>query len=142
MRVIAIDPGESIGIVFKHEKEIIGQTISGEDRNSKLWNYLSLGDPQVVVYEEFKLRQGAATKLVGNKFITCEVIGVIKLYCQLNRCVLIPLPPYTKEYCGFGREPSNTAYEAVHTTQKITEHVRDAYRLLKYAELFCEGVQQ
>ena len=101
--------------------------------------YISYVFGNLAVYEEFKLRQGAATKLVGNKFITCEVIGVIKLYCQLNRCVLIPLPPYTKEYCGFSREPSNTAYKAVHTTQKITEHVRDAYRLLKICRAILRG---
>lgn len=138
-KVIAIDPGESIGIVSRTEKEIVyGTTITGEFRLAHLWALLRDRNPKIIVFEEFALRQSAASKLVGNKFITCEVIGVIKLYAQRTGCILIPLIPANKEYCGFSSNPKDPHFQEITMVggEKITEHTRDAYRLLRYAELF------
>lgn len=141
MTVFAIDPGESIGLVFTDDEaidEVWGLTFTGDRRLTDLWEELELRQPEIIVYEEFALRQSSAIKLVGNKFITCEVIGVIKLWAQLNHVKLVPLIPADKEYCGFGSNPKDPNFKKVVMVygQKITEHTRDAYRLFSYAKLF------
>lgn len=144
MSVIAIDPGESIGFIWHEDDKAWGATLTGDWRLKSLWDELNLRQPETIVYEEFALRQSAAQKLIGNKFITCEVIGVIKLWAQLHfgEVRLIPLIPLSKEYCGFGSNPKDDHYKNIQMMygQKITEHTRDAYRLYSYAKLF-KGVQ-
>ena len=138
MKTIAIDPGESIGVVLRIDKEVHGCTITTDLRLRRLWAILTAEKPAAIVFEEFALRQSAASKLVGNKFVTCEVIGVIKLYAQKAGCLLVPLIPANKEYCGFSSNPKDPHFREITMMhgEKITEHTRDAYRLLKYAELF------
>lgn len=138
MRIIAIDPGESVGVVMRTDTKVFGTTITEAFRLRRLWSLLEVNKPDIIVFEEFALRQSAANKLIGNKFITCEVIGVIKLYAQVRGCPLIPLIPANKEYCGFGSNPKDPHFREITMldSEKITEHTRDAYRLLRYAELF------
>lgn len=138
MRIMAIDPGESIGVVLRVDEKVYGCTIATELRLKRLWSTLQVNNPDIIVFEEFALRQSAAKKLVGNKFITCEVIGVIKLYSQLYDCSLLSLIPANKEYCGFSSNPKDPHFQKISmlSGEKITEHTRDAYRLLRYAELF------
>ena len=135
--ILAIDPGDHIGCVWEDEGKVYGKTIEGDARGYYLWNLLHELEPDIVIYEEFALRQSAASHLVGNKFITCEVIGVIKLYCQLTSTPMIKLTPSCKEYCGFSDSARDPAFKVIECIDlKITEHVRDAYRLLRYAQLF------
>lgn len=135
--IVAIDPGDHIGFICNYAGGIHGRTFEGENRLQVLWNALHYCNPHVVVYEEFALRQSAANHLIGNKFITCEVIGVIKLFCQLSNIPIVKLTPSNKEYCGFSDSARDPAFKVINCgEQKITEHVRDAYRLLRYAQLF------
>ncbi len=139
--LVAIDPGESVGVVYQLKKEDWqapgGFTFTGNDRLKSLWNLLQILKPDIVIFEQFALRQGVANKLIGNKFITCEVIGIIKLYCAINHVEIIELLPSAKEYCGFSSNPKDERYKIIEMgTQKITEHTRDAFRLLSYAKLF------
>lgn len=136
--IMAIDPGESIGIVARSSEKVYGMTITGEFRLRYLWNLLLDKKPKTVVFEEFALRQSAAKQLIGSKFITCEVVGVIKLYAQLSGCLLVPLIPANKEFCGFSSSARDPHFQGITMVggEKITEHTRDAYRLLRYAELF------
>lgn len=138
-KIMAIDPGEHIGIVIRAENGVVwGCTLEGEDRNRKLWRLLCDEQPDAVVYEIFALRQSAASKLVGNRFITCEVIGAIKTYCMVHSVSWGELQPMCKEYCGFSSNPKDAHYSNIQMLwgQRITEHTRDAYRLLRYFELF------
>lgn len=139
MSVITLDPGESIGFIWDdYDGKVWGATIKGDDRLKDLWEELELRQPQTIVYEEFALRQSAAIKLIGSKFIICEVVGVIKLWAKLNNAKIVPLIPANKEYCGFSSNPKDPQYQNIRMMygQKITEHTRDAYRLYKYARLF------
>jgi hypothetical protein len=144
MRIITIDPGEHIGIVFTEDDKIKGLTLDGDTRNHKLWILLNEYQPDTVIYEQFALRASAASKLVGDKFITCEVIGVIKLYCQLKLIEPICLLPLYKEYCGFSSNPKDPRYKKIEMVgaQKITEHTRDAYRLYSYFNLFKNKINK
>lgn len=138
MKIVTIDPGDHIGVVIAEDNKVTGTTLVGDDRNLQLWALLFKTKPDLVIYESFALRQNAAQKLVGNKFITCEVIGVIKLYSQLCDTKLISQVPGTKEYCGFSSNPKDERYKAIAMVpgERITEHVRDAYRLYSYYKLF------
>lgn len=139
---MAIDPGESSGIVLRAQGRVLGKTITGPNRLLDLWRLLQVYMPDVIIFEEFALRASTANKLIGNKFITCEVIGVIKLFASLHKRKLIPLKPANKMYCGFTANPKDPAFKEITLNgEKITEHVRDAFRLLRYGELFKLGGQ-
>jgi len=143
--MIAIDPGEHIGIVYGNfeESKVEGLTIEGDKRNLLLWNLLEKLNPDLIVYESFALRQSAAMKMVGSKFITIEVIGVIKLYCQLKNKNIMDLLPFAKKYCGFTDSPKDPKYKEINMVdnQLISEHTRDAYRLYNYYKLFGKKLQ-
>ena len=149
--VMAIDPGDHIGIVIKlSDGNILGCTLVGTKRNMYLWKLLNMVKPDMICYEQFSLRANAAKKMVGNKFFTCEVIGVIKLYCFVNDIPLNEIFPSCKEYCGFSSNPRDPRYKQINVCnsknwdwlrgmeceEKITEHVRDAFRLYTYFKLF------
>lgn len=140
MKVMTIDPGDHIGLLYVDVCGIHGATLDGEYRLIKFWKYIDMVHPDVVVYERFALRADKAKKLVGNTFATCEVIGLIKLYCQLNNIEPVELIPADKEYCGFSSNPKDPHYQCIKFNhgEKITEHVRDAYRLYSYYKLFKE----
>lgn len=154
MKVVAIDPGDHIGVVIAQtfsigepkkdlDKEYLarGITIEGDNRNIQLWKLLEAEKPDIIVYESFALRGDIAKHLVGNKFVTCEVIGCIKLYFQLKseslNIKLVSLLPGSKEYCGFSDSPKDPQFKNVTMIEgTISEHVRDAYRLYRYYKLF------
>lgn len=149
--VMSIDPGDHIGVVIRNKDDSIeGVTIVGPKRNKYLWQLMCRVKPDLVCYEQFALRASAAKKMVGNKFFTCEVIGVIKLYCFMMNLDLHEIFPSCKEYCGFSSNPKDDHYKVIKISNlnssaylrgiecesKITEHVRDAYRLYTYFKLF------
>lgn len=137
MKIVVIDPGEHIGFIYNNENGTYGMTIVGSDRNKSLWTQLNVIKPDIIVYEKFALRANMANKLVGNKFITCEVIGVIKLFSQMHDTKLVELDPFVKEYCGFSSNPKDEHYnDIILLDEKISEHVRDAYRLFSYYKIF------
>ena len=144
-KIMVIDPGDHIGIIYVEECDdrpnyIEGTTIEGEERLKHFWHTITITKPDVVVFERFALRANAAKKLVGNVFITCEVIGLVKLYCQLYDIKPVELIPSCKEYCGFSSNPKDPKYKdiLIRPEEKITEHVRDAFRLYNYYKLFVK----
>ena len=153
MIIMTIDPGDHIGtLVVELDSDgntllTLGRTIEGDNRNCELWKYMHDMKPDKIIYERFALRAGAAQKLVGNTFITCEVIGVIKLFSQLydiGKDNSIELLPSCKEYCGFSSSPKDPRYKDIYMykNEKITEHVRDTYRLYSYYKLFGNKINK
>lgn len=151
MIIMTVDPGDHIGTLVveldSNGKElcILGRTLEGDDRNHKLWRYMCEMRPDLILFERFALRANAAQKLTGSTFITCEVIGVIKLFAQVYEYKpneLIELLPSCKEYCGFTSNPKDPKYRDIfmYKDEKITEHVRDTYRLYSYYKLFGNKV--
>lgn len=149
--VITLDPGDHVGIIIKLKNDnILGCTLVGAKRNLYVWELLNYFKPDEVCYEIFALRASAAKKMAGNKFFVSEVIGVIKLYCFVNNLELHEIFPSSKEYCGFTDNPKDPRYKEIKIVnsetypifknweceKKITEHVRDAYRLYNYYKLF------
>lgn len=149
--IISLDPGDHVGIIIKLKNDVIlGCTLIGAKRNQYVWELLNYFKPDAVCYEIFALRASAAKKMTGNKFFVSEVIGVIKLYCFVNGLELNEIFPSSKEYCGFSDNPKDPHYKDIKIVnsetyeafknweceKKITEHVRDAYRLYNYYKLF------
>lgn len=148
-KILTIDPGDHIGtlrvnINNTYDIDYIGHTIQGDNRLQELWQLLNDYQPDEIVFERFALRANAAQKLVGNTFITCEVIGVVKLYVQLNNVKCIELLPSTKEYCGVSSSPKDPKYTIIKfdDSEKISEHVRDTYRLYSYYRLFGDKINK
>lgn len=149
MIIMTIDPGDHIGtlVVEKdargNELCIMGRTLEGDNRNFQLWRYMSTIRPDLILFERFALRANAAQKLVGSTFITCEVIGVIKLFSQQFEVKTVELLPSCKEYCGFSSNPKDPHYQEIfmYANEKISEHVRDTYRLYKYYKLFGDKIK-
>ena len=150
MIIMTIDPGDHIGtlIIEKDDKDnelcILGRTLEGDNRNFQLWRYMCEMRPDLIIFERFALRANAAQKLVGNTFITCEVIGIIKLFSQLYEVKTVELLPSCKEYCGFSSSPKDPRYQDIYMykDEKISEHVRDTYRLYSYYKLFGEKLNK
>lgn len=149
--VISIDPGDHIGVIVQRVGgKVLGLTLIGKQRNKYMWDLLNKLKPDEICYEQFSLKASAAKKMAGNKFFVCEVIGVIKLYCFENKIELNEIFPSCKEYCGFSSNPKDPKYKDIkiennntwevlrgmECEEKITEHVRDAYRLYTYFKLF------
>lgn len=143
-KIITIDPGDHIGILMTtkiHDKDhYVGRTLYGDNLHLQLWQLLHEFNPHTIVYERFALRANKAASQIGSTFLTCEVIGIIKLYVQntLPKVKLFELQPGNKEFCGFTASRKDPAYEKIEMYNKeaITEHVRDTMRLYSYWNLF------
>ena len=132
MSVIALDPGNSTGWVFREADGSLSGGTCGEDHVA-VWKLLEEYRPQVVVYETFQMYPGKAQKLIWSTFYPCEVIGVIKLWATMNGAQLVGLQPSVKKFAL-----GTTELELWKTVNRYgapaTEHLRDAVRLLRYYE--------
>ena len=138
MSVIALDPGNSTGWVFREADGSISGGTCGEN-HTHVWKLLESYHPETIVYETFQMYPGKAQKLVWNTFYPCEVIGVIKLYAMLHPEVsLVGLQPSVKKFSLGNNELD--LWKTVNTYgQSATEHMRDAVRLLRYYERNYKG---
>lgn len=148
MCVIALDPGNSTGWVVRLSTgELVGGTIGESHR--EVYKLLRDYSPEVIIYETFQMYPGKAQKLIWNTFYPCEVIGVIKLYAQKaqrigepyfkeGKPVLVGLQPSVKKF-AFGPEEADGWKKVDRFGQPATEHLRDAYRLLRYWERNLKG---
>lgn len=134
MSVVALDPGNSTGWVFRND---VGQLTGGTIGESHvlLFDLLTSLRPNIVVYETFQMYPGKAQKLIWNTFYPCEVIGVIKLYAYGNGCKLVGLQPSVKKYALTASEEDLwKRIPQLYPDATPTEHFRDAIRLLRYYE--------
>lgn len=143
-KILTIDPGDHIGVlmvtIVDGRTSYVGRTLQGDNLHLQLWEVFEQFKPHVIVYERFALRANKAASQIGSTFLTCEIIGVIKLYSQLTipKIKLYELQPCNKEFCGFTasrKDPEYTKIE-MYNKESITEHVRDTMRLFSYWNLF------
>ncbi len=137
MSVIALDPGNSTGYVFRrntNDDDLYGGTLG--ENHLDVWRLLSHFKPDVIVYETFQMYPGKAQKLIWNSFYPVEVIGVIKLWAMNHpECKLVGLQPSVKRFALANSEQELwKTVNIVDGTDKATEHTRDAVRLLRYYE--------
>lgn len=145
-KILVFDPGESTGWLYAevstsgHINKLRGGTLP---KNHRSFVYLlEEFDPDVVVYETFQLYPGMAKTMSWNTMYPCEVIGVIH-YLYDESCEVVGLQPSVKKFAGgfdktwelFVAEcKSYVDKDEFNPKQydKITEHTRDTYLLLKY----------
>jgi hypothetical protein len=129
MRILAIDPGESSGWISLEPGGIEGGTVK-LDRHG-IWCLLVEKNPKLIIFESFKLYATHAKSMIGNKFYTCEIIGIIKLFAEVHGVKLIEQGADIKKYSS--AKISDTAVIwAKGTSTSWTEHTYDAYMHLKY----------
>lgn len=137
MSVLALDPGNSTGWCMRDDDgNLIGGTLGAS--HAAVWRLLSTLVPDVVIFETFQMYPGKAQKLIWNTFYPCEVIGVIKLYCEWYCTTIVGLQPSVKKYALSDSEinlwKSVTIKDFDEQHPVATEHTRDAVRLLRYYE--------
>lgn len=140
-RVLALDPGNSTGWVFRDEEGVLCAGGTVYENFTKIYNLIASYGVDAVVYETFNLYAGAAKHMVNNDFYPCQVIGVIKLAAMREEVkYLVPLSPGLKKYSG-GLDTRWSNFRAglfSDEAEGITEHTKDAYLLLRYYERFVE----
>ena len=149
MSVIALDPGNSTGWVFRDDAgKLIGGTIG--ECHADVWVLLERFDPDVVVFETFQMYPGKAQHLIWNTFYPVEVIGVVKLWHMLHDMKtdaggyirprkLVGLQPAVKKFALSTSEKELWKTVERENGQPATEHLRDAVRLLRYYERNLSG---
>ncbi len=134
MLILAIDPGESSGWVMYNLNtgELTGSTIKLD--RLRIWELLSNNFPDIIVFESFKLYATHARTLIGNKFYTCEIIGILKLWdAMYPDCKLVEQGADSKKYSG--AKTSDASWNMLKTQYGVSEHTFDAYQHLMYPVL-------
>lgn len=136
--ILALDPGESTGWCFL-DRDNSMQAGTAPKSHLSVAKLLDDLDPDVVVYETFKLYPSKAQSLIWNSFYPCEVIGVIEYKCALKgmlsgtsgahyRPRVVQQAPAVKRYAG----PLPKKFALLSKETKLTEHSKDACQHLCY----------
>ncbi|MCM1221643.1 MAG: hypothetical protein NC548_44910 [Lachnospiraceae bacterium] len=136
--ILALDPGESTGWCFL-DRENNMQAGTAPKSHISVAKLLDELDPDVVIYETFKLYPSKAQSLIWNSFYPCEVIGVIEYKCAFKgmlsgtsgehyRPKLVKQAPAVKRYAG----TLPKKFAALSKETKLTEHSKDACQHLCY----------
>lgn len=135
-KILVLDPGDSTGWVFRDEYgNVCGGTIKYD--MSGIFHLFHESKPNIVVFENFTLHPGAAKAFTHNEFYPVQIIGIIKLGAlEVYASHLVKLSPGVKRYAGLIDERWSTCIAAC--LEKPTEHMKDAYLLLKYFERYIE----
>lgn len=136
--ILALDPGESTGWCFL-DRENNMQAGTAPKSHLSVAKLLDDLDPDIVVFETFKLYPSKAQSLIWNSFYPCEVIGVIEYKCSFKRMlsgasegrcrpIVVKQAPAVKKYAG----PLPKKFAELSKTVKLTEHSKDACQHLCY----------
>ena len=133
MKIIGIDPGETTGVcVWRYPQEqhsVVPLRMDSFDLQTlelPLWKGLDklLVDqqPDIVVYENFRLFSHKANQKKWSEFPTVQTIGVIKYLCDLHNIKLVKQSPKDKALYSDKRLKELNLYD------KRSPHERDAIR--------------
>lgn len=142
MRIIAFDPGGTTGYSVGELRGPDGvlRFTARQYRfdHMELHKYLVKQDPDWIVCESFEFRNAVKK---GTELISCEYIGVIKLYCQEWQ---IPLSLQTASTVGAGGKKgyfSNQKLKDLKFYLPAKLHAMDSLRHLLYWYEFGKGFQ-
>lgn len=134
MTVLAFDPGNSTGWVYK---DSLGNFIGGTvvEDHLQVGNIIENLSPSKVVIESFHLYPSKAQSMAWNSFYPCEVIGVIKFVCTKRMIPWVEQAPSVKKYSGITKQsPEWLQFKLLHP--EVSEHTFDAFQHLRYFERF------
>jgi len=146
MKVIALDPGRTtgyaVGLIQPHEPMgVISGQAEWDER--QIYEQLSMGKPDIVVYEKFESGRQNAYRAIKHKNYDVDLfprnlIGVINLYCSQNNIKAYEQSP-AKGLGGHFRLDSVLQQAGVY---KIANpHANDAMRHLLQWYTFGSGFQ-
>ncbi len=125
--VLGVDPGNTTGIAiisrgensfaFEHSDVIVDHV--------NMWHLLYEFQFDRVVMESFHLYENRAKAQVNSSFYTIEVIGIVKLWCQIND---IPLKLQTAQYGKSVWDDKHLKKFSLWPTGPNAKHERDAIR--------------
>ncbi len=86
--VITVDPGDTTGIAYWTDK---GELIEKEalDFDALLEKLELLEGVSVIVYEDYRLRQGKQLVQTGSRFPAVQVIGALKAYAKRHKAKMV-----------------------------------------------------
>ncbi len=132
MRLLALDPGESTGWVSYNTETGIWEGGTIKLDRPGVWALLnSVRRWDVIIFETFQLYASHARTLIGNKFYTCEIIGIINLYGDLRldtKC--IEQGASIKKFSP--AKTSDYVWQEFKGQGKVTNHTFDAYQHMCY----------
>jgi hypothetical protein len=137
--VISVDPGGTTGIfVAKYRPDLpsrfeplYSSVIGFADVEIVLLRLLKKWRPALVVVELFVLYEEKAEDLVGHKFPSVEVIGILRAYCYLMSVPMKRQPASSMSRVEIEEEHTPLVHDS--------EHARDAY---KHARYFILGMHR
>ncbi len=130
MHILAIDPGEATGWVWHDTDRNFWKGGTITHNRVEIWNLLNK-PIDVIVCETFQLYASHARTLIGSKFYTCEIIGLIKLIVdQWPTISLIEQGASVKKYAG--ATTKDAIWQSIKHQPTATEHTFDAYQHMKY----------
>lgn len=146
MKILAIDPGETIGFVLLDDGQLAehwewGGRLPAKD-DPDFWpifvtvfvSVLSGSEPQAVVIEDYRIYADKANMHIGNRLFTAELIGAISALCA---AVAPPVSIHRLPASKKGRWP-NARLDAKFPQHRavVGDHERDALKLaLAYKEM-------
>ena len=134
MKLLAIDPGETVGLaLLQTEGEQVTLLASLDVASPKLKKHLPilLAGVAVVVIEDYRIFATHAGQHIGARLLTSELIGFIEAHCGISTVPVVRIQPNEK-----GRWPE-ARIKAKHPewTRSPGGHARDALKLgLVYLE--------
>jgi hypothetical protein len=133
MRILAFDPGDHTGWVYYDGDLTSHNCIYG---GTVVYNFSEIAaiikgfQPNIIVYETFKLYAKAAPKLAGDQFYTCQVIGVIKYLAELEDRKYVNQDASCKQFSGTSADLIRNCSKSI---AGWTNHTTDAlYHVFYY----------
>jgi len=131
MRVLAIDPGKANGWALFMDGSLLESGVADKEQ---LYSMLETEELDHVVYESYRLYATHSRQMIGDEFLTPQIIGVIQYIC-------------TKRGITFSEQPATT--KAFHNDRRLKDmglyvpidHRRDAIRHGLYYFRFGGGKQ-
>lgn len=127
IKLLALDPGHTTGWALfdpiNHALLDYGTFMHGGS-TKVLWNFLNTLSPPIdqFVWESFHLYAHKAQSQIGNAFFTVEVIGVLRLYCELYQ------KPYKEQTAQVGKQIWTDYKLRRYGFYVANKHSRDAIR--------------
>ena len=140
MKVICLDPGGTTGYcIGKIENGRLMYTpLQAEFDHYGLWEFLSGYNPEWIICESFEFRNRVRP---GTELISAELIGVVRLYCQLTE---IPLSLQNASTAGAGGKKgpfNNLILKDKGLYEAAKPHAMDASRHLLVWWMFGRGFE-
>ena len=130
--LLAIDPGETTGYaIYKNGKIICEEIQVGLHNLKQIWDLIDSCKLDVVVCEDYIIYGSKAKMHAWNKLVTPQIIGAIRLSCELLKVPLyMQMASTAKGFCN------DTKLKEWGFWIKGHDHSRDAIRHVIYFLLF------